>query len=72
MESIDVNIDWALEFLVGGPGGLQGWVAAIALILAAIRLKKLSDITVAMVRLDKTMDENTEALIENTKANKKI
>lgn len=68
MESIDVNLDWAIGFLTGGEGGLQGWVAAIALILASIRLKKLAEITVALVRLDKTMEENTDALIENTKA----
>lgn len=67
MESIDVNFDVALDFMVGS-NGLPGIIAAIALILAAMRLKHLAEINIGLIRLDKTMEENTDALIENTKA----
>jgi hypothetical protein len=67
VESIDVDISWFIGFVSGGEGGLQGWVAAIALIIASIRLKKLAEITVSLVRLDKTMEENTDAVHRNTK-----
>ena len=68
MESIDLNFDVALDFFVGS-NGLPGIVAAVALILAAIRLKHLAEINIGLIRLDKTMEENTDALIDNTRAN---
>lgn len=72
MEGIDVDISWMIGFLTGGEGGLQGWVAAIALIIASIRLKAMAEISVSLVRLDKTLEENTRSQIENTKLLRKM
>lgn len=66
MEGIDLKIDWFADFISGG-SGVAGLISAIALIKMSIHLASLAEIKIALFRLDRTVEENTEAVQENSK-----
>lgn len=65
IEGIDVKIGWFAKF-VGGDG-LAGLVSACALIGIAISMRYIPKIALILTQHEKTMEENTDALIEVAK-----
>lgn len=71
-----LKIDWAwmFKFVTGGDAGLAGWCTAIGMLLIGFGIRAHNKVTaeanVNMIRMDKTMEELTDALIDNSEATK--
>lgn len=67
-ESIDIDIQWLVEFAAGG--GLPGWITGAALLGLAIRQKafilELAKIALNLDRNVNALERNTEAVKERT------
>lgn len=73
MEFPDVKIGWIGEWLLGRAiqMDVEGVLVIMALFLISWSLRsvkqEVSKGSITVIRLDKTMEENTDALIENTR-----
>ena len=66
MESIDIDIGYIAKWLMGPNAGLQGWITTLALVLMSLRLGKLAELAITVQNLERTVEEQTDAIIDNT------
>lgn len=73
-ELLKVDWAWMFKFVTGGDAGLAGWCTAIGMLIIGFGIRAHNKVTaeanVNMIRMDKTMEELTDALIENSEVSK--
>lgn len=70
-EILKVDPIWFRDFILGGEGGLKGWMATIALILISYGFHKMTKVLVGtnieLVRFGDKTEDNSDVVSENTK-----